>query len=177
MNNLPPIQAKHYRVQVLTEHYEFAGALEPFGLLMIYLNDPEHSTIILKNAQAVTLDMETVSQLDTFQSEELLMHRDEIIAINLLDPVTPGTIKLMPRRERLRVFLPRFILQATFSCGAEARLGDFFDSTAGFWAAALDAAVRPILPTKHPTFTESKTILINKQHIRFYQLVKEQGAG
>jgi len=41
-----------------------------------------------------------------------------------------------------------------------------------YWVAATDALVRPILPTKHPAFTQGKLVLINKRHIRFYQLVK-----
>ncbi|HEY4581008.1 MAG TPA: hypothetical protein VIG89_08230, partial [Candidatus Acidoferrales bacterium] len=104
--SLPTLEVRHYRVELITDHYLLAGLLEPFGTLMTYLNNPERKTVHLKNVSISALDV--TSTVNTFVLEELWMRREEIMMILLLDPVSPATVPLLPFREKLRVFTERF---------------------------------------------------------------------
>ena len=165
--SLPVIQLRHYRAELLTEWYLLTGEIEPFGPLGAYLNDANRVNVMLKNVLAAALDAGNV--MDTFQAAELLVVRDEIVAIHLLDPVSGSTVQLLPRKEKLLVFAGRLVVQALFHCGPDTGPHDIFEATPGRWAACSEARVHPLLPFKRPIFGEAKLLLINKRHIQFYQ--------
>jgi hypothetical protein len=165
------LQSQHFAVELLTEHYFFSGALEPLGMLQNYLNHPERVTLQFKQISGGALD--AGSKLPTLQAEEIWMRRDEILAIRFLDPLSPATMQLLPRKEKLRVFLPRFIIQAVFRCGVDTNLADLFDTMNSYWAPATDAMVHPLLPCAAPVFSAATLLLINRRHLRFYQPVKD----
>jgi hypothetical protein len=168
--SLPGIQTRHYQVELLTEHYLLSGELEPFGPLMLYLNDPGRSALRLRNAEARALDPEMA--LAVFHSDDMMVRKDEAILIRPLDAVSQSTVPLMARRLLLQVFASRFVLQAAFPCGQETQAADIFDVSPGQWAAGVDAQVYPVQHSEQPVFHEAKIILLNKSHIRFYQAVK-----
>jgi hypothetical protein len=111
--------------------------------------------------------------VETFRAEELMVAKDDIIAINLLNPVSQTTVQLLPRRERLLVFTSRLIVQADFHCGPDTRANDLFEATPGRWAPASDGHTYPIMPTRIPVFSALRLLLVNKRHIRMYHAVGE----
>lgn len=168
--SLPNIQAKHYQVELLSEHYLLSGELEPFGPMMIYLNDPGRSALRLKNTQARALDPGLA--VPTFHSEDMMVRKDEAILIRPLDAVSQSTVPLMARRLLLQVFASRFVLQGAFPCGQETQVAEILDLSPGQWVACVDAQVYPVQHSEQPIFQQAKMILLNKNHIRFYQAVK-----
>ncbi len=164
------VQQRQYPVEIVSEHYLFAATLEPIGQMMTFLNDPERRTYQLKKVTATNLD--PGGTLDRFQAEALYLRRDEMAAIRLLEPVTTQTVPLMPKADRLRVFLPRFVVQATFHRGLDSRLNDIFDMH-GVWTPATDAHIFHLQTPRHSIFQEAHTLLVNKRLIRFYQPVQE----
>jgi hypothetical protein len=167
---LPELKAHQYEVEFLTEHYVFAGVLEPRGLLMVYLNDVDRRTLPLRDVTATSLD--TGSSVGSFKAGELFVRRDEISAIRLFARPSAQTVPLMPMADTLRLFTPRFAVQAVFHRGPETRLSDLFDGS-GLWAPATDAKVYALFPTKHAVAVEAPMLIVNKTHIRFYQVVTE----
>ena len=165
------LQTRHYAVEILTEHYLISAALEPPGMLMNYLNHPDRTTLQFKQVTATALD--PGGKLPTFQAEELWLRRDEMAALRFVDMVSPSTMPLLPRKEKLRVFLPRFLVQAVFRCGTDTAVGDIFDSMTSYWAPATEARVHPLLPCACPVFSEAAQLLVNRRQIRFYQPIKE----
>jgi hypothetical protein len=165
------LQTRHYSIEILTEHYYFTAALEPPGMLLNYLNHPDRTTFLFKQAAASALD--AGSKLPAFQADELWLRRDEIVAFHFVDMLSSGTMPLLPRKEKLRVFVTRFVVQAVFRCGADTALGDIFDSMNSYWAPATEARVHPLLPCACPVFSEAALLLVNRRHIRFYQPIKE----
>src|SRR3989304_8238068 len=98
---VPTPQLRHYRSDLLTGHFVFTGGMGPFGPLMTYLNDTNRNTVHLKNVDAVALDAGNV--MDTFHTEDLIVSRDEIMAIRLAEQVSGGTVQLLARREKLLI--------------------------------------------------------------------------
>ncbi len=165
------LQVRHYPVEVLTEHFLFAAALEPPGMLQTYLNHPDRITLSLKQVSATALD--PGGKLATFQADELWVRRDEIIAIRFPNSLSTATMQLLPRKEKLRVFLTRFVVQGVFRCGVDTGLGDMFDTMNTYWALVGEARLFPLLPSPVPVFSDAPLLLVNRRHIRFYQPVKE----
>jgi hypothetical protein len=166
------LSTRHYSVEVLTEHYLFSAALEPPGMLLNYLNHPDRTTFQFKQVTATALD--SGSKLAAFPADELWLRRDEIVAIHFKAPLSAGTLPLLPRKEKLRVFLTRFVVQAVFRCGTDTIVGDIFDTMTSYWAPATEARVHPLLACVCPVFSEAALLLVNRRHIRFYQPIKEE---
>src|SRR5574337_2178014 len=101
--SLPGFQIRHYQVELLSEHYVLSGELEPFGPLMIYLNDPERSALRLQNLQGCAL--EPGMTIDNLRAEDMMVRKDEVILIRPLDAVSQSTVPLLARRQVLQVFI------------------------------------------------------------------------
>ncbi len=161
------IQTREYAAEILTNHYLLTGELVPLGPLLTFLNLTDRGVVAVKDVTAAALD--EGSAAEAFRAVEMIVAKDEIIAIRLLDRVTQGTVQLLPRRERLLVFTPRVVIQAFFHCGPDTRVGDLFESTPGRWAPATDALIHPLLPMRVPVFEKANVLLVNKRHVRLYQ--------
>ena len=170
MLNLPNIPSRQYEVEILTEDYMLSGELEPFGPLMLYLNNLERSSLRLKNS--VGRALATGMQIETFRSEDMMVRKDEVILIRPVDAVSQSTVPLLARRQLLQVFISRFVLQAAFPCGQETQVGEIFDMSPGHWIPCVEAQVYPLQRAEQPLFTAAKIMLLNKTYIRFYQAVK-----
>jgi hypothetical protein len=163
----PTIQQREYTAEVLTNHYLLTGELAPLGPLLTFLNIADRGVVVVRDVKAAALDEGNAA--DSFHADELIVAKDEIIAIRLAHAVTQATVQLLPRRERLLVFTPRIVVQGYFHCGPDTRVGDLFEATPGRWAPATDALVHTLLPVRVPVFETAKMLLVNKRHVRMYQ--------
>jgi hypothetical protein len=163
---LPNLQTREYEAEVLTNQYLITGDLVPLGPLLTFLDLADRGVVSVHDVSAVAL--EAKNSVEAFRADELIVAKDDIIAIRLLHPVTQGTVQLLPRRERLLVFTSRLVVQAYFHCGPDTRVGDLFEATPGRWAPASEAQVYPLTPLRIPVFAEAPLLLLNKRHIRMY---------
>lgn len=166
----PSLTLREYQADVLTEDYLLTGNMAPFGPLLAYLNQTDRGILVMKGVEAAALD--AAGLVANFQAEELIVIKDDIVAIRLNQAVSQATVHLLPRQEKLLVFTPRFVIQAGFHCGPDTRVTDLFEATPGRWAAASDARVFPLRQGRQASFAEAKILLVNKRHIRFYQTAK-----
>jgi hypothetical protein len=168
---LPKLQSKQYKVEIFTPQFLLSGILEPIGSLMPYLNNADRNNILMKQVSAAPIDPST--SLPTFTADELWVPRKELLALKFLDTISPDTMPLLVNKEKLRVFLPHLVVQATFSRGADTKIYEIFDVISGDWVAAADAQIYPLHPTKCQFGRDAQRMLIIKRHIQFYQPVKE----
>lgn len=168
---MPQLQSKKYKVEIFTSQFLLSGTLEPIGSLMPYLNNADRNNILLK--QVSTTPIDTTYNLPTFNAEELWIPRKELIAIRFLDAISQDTMPLLANKEKVRVFLPHLVVQATFSRGADTKIHEIFDVLSGDWVTAADAQIYPMHPMKCQFGHESQKMLIIKRHIQFYQHIKE----
>jgi hypothetical protein len=166
----PSLTLREYRADVLTQEYLLTGQLAPLGPLLAFLDQADRGIMTLKQAHAVALD--PASQVGSFQADELIVTKHDVIAIRLQEAVTQATVHLLPRREKMLVFMPSIIIQAEFHCGPDTRASDLLEATPGRWATASEARIFPLRASKQALFQEAKILLVNKRHIRFYQPLK-----
>jgi hypothetical protein len=169
--SMPQLKSKQYKVEVFTPQFLLTGTLEPIGALMPYLNNADRNNILLKQVSASPI--ETTTSLPTFTADELWIPRKELLIMKFLDSLTADTMPLLPTKEKIRVFLPHIVVQATFSRGPDTKIHEIFDVISGDWVAAADAQIYPLHPTKIQIGRDAQRLLIVKRHIQFYQPVKE----
>jgi len=167
--SLPDLQSKQYSLELLTEYYLMQCVVEPFGMLMTYLDSPDRTNILIKNVTMIGLGVD--SKVDLIKIKELWVQRHEILAIRLAEEDLQGAVQKLPALETLRVFMPRFVLQGTITHGEDTRLGDMFEVMKGTWAAMTDAQVFPHTAMKAQVFRSTPFLLVNKNRIRFYEAV------
>lgn len=166
---LPQLQPREYLSEVVTLQFLLTGDLVPLGPLLTYLNVADRAIITMRDVSASALD--AGMSVETFRAEELMVSKDDIIAINLVNPVSQTTVQLLPKRERLLVFTPRLVVQADFHCGPDTRANDLFEATPGRWAPASDAQIYPLARPRVPIFSTSRLLLVNKRHVRMYHVL------
>jgi len=168
---LPKLQSKQYKVEVFTPQFLLSGVLEPVGSLMSYLNNVDRNNLSIKQVNATPI--EPAFSLPTFAAEELWLPHKELIAIRFLDAISSDTMPLLSNKEKVRVFLPHIVVQATFSRGADTKIHEIFDVLSGDWVAAADAQIFPLHPMKCQFGRDAQRMLIIKRHIQFYQHINE----
>jgi hypothetical protein len=165
----PEVARKQYPLEVLTEHYHFQCKVEPVGMLMTYLDSPDRCNILFKDITMSGLG--TDSTVDAIKIKDLWVQRKEIIAISLSEADLQGVVQKFPAQERLRIYLPRFMIQGTLTHGQDTRLGDMFEVMKGTWAAVNHAQIFPLTTMKAHLFREAPFLLVNKDRIRFYEAI------
>jgi len=168
---MPQLKSKQHPVEVFTLQFTVTAILEPIGALTPYLENADRKTFLFKQANVTPI--ETSLSLPTFTADELWIPRKEIVAMRFLEPSISETVRLLPNKTKLRLFMPHFVVQATFSHGPDTKLNEIFDATSSDWITAADARIYPLLPTRSKIVSEAQSLLVIKHHIQFYQPVKE----
>lgn len=169
--SLPGVEIKQYQLEVLTEHYLMQCVAEPVGMLMTYLDSPERANLQFKDVTLTGLS--TDSNVNSIKIRELWVQRNEVIAIGLDESSLQGAVQKLPAKERLRIFLPRFVVQGTLTRGEDTRIGDMFDVMKGTWAAVFDAQIFPLTAIRAHPIREAQFMLVNKDRIRFYEVTSD----
>ena len=167
--SMPDLESKQYPLEILTEYYLIQCVAEPVGLLMTYLDAPDRFNILLKNVTMTGLG--TDSKVGIVKMKELWVQRSEIIAIRVEEVDLEGTIQKLPAQEKLRIFMPRFVVQGILTRGEDTRLGDMFEVIKGTWAAMFNAQVYPHTEMKAQVFRDAPLLLLNKNQIHFYEAI------
>jgi hypothetical protein len=167
--SMPQLKVRQFHVEVVTEQYVLNGIIEPVGTLMAFIGNRDNKNVHLKNLNAGAVDPASI--LAHFSAEELWITRKEVIAIRFVDQLSANTVPLLPHKDKLRVFLPNFVVQGIFAHGADTPLAEVFESASGDWVASIDAQIYPTIQTKAIIGHVAATILIAKQHVHFYHKV------
>jgi hypothetical protein len=171
MSSMPALKVRQFRVEVITEHYVLSGIIEPVGTLVSFITSRDKKNLHLKQITASAID--PASTLGLFNAEELYVSRPEVIAIRFMDQLSANTVPLLPHRDKVRVYLPNFVVQGIIAHGADTPLGEVFEQGTSEWTPSVEAQIFPLVQTKARTGREPATILITKHHIQFYHVVKE----
>jgi len=170
--SLPSLESQNLKVEILTEHYQVVGMLQLFGMVSTFLNQHDRINYPITRASFIALD--TTSTVAAIQMDEALIRRDEIVVLRILEGDTQGLVQRLPVAEKVRLFVPRFVIQGTTLRGADTTISEVFESQAGLWASVSDTHVHPLTTLRSAVFHEAPLLLINKRHIRFYEKIKEQ---
>lgn len=167
--SLPEIGSNRYSLEVLTEQYLMQCVAEPVGMLMTYLDSPERANLLFKDITLTGLNAD--STVNSIKIKELWVQRSEIIAICLREDDLQGAVQKLPAQEKLRIFLPGFVVQGVLTHGEDTRQGDMFEVVKSSWVAVNTAQVFPLTNVKAHPFREAPFLLVNKDRIRFYEVL------
>ncbi len=167
--SLPAMQPQKHALELLTEHYLIQCSVEPVGLLMTWLDSPDRANFQIRDATLTGLGADSAVHAIKFQ--ELFIMRNEVTAIRVDEADLQGAVPTLRASERVRIFIPRFVVQGTLTHGEDTRLGDMFEIMKGTWAALHNAQVFPLTAIQAQVFREAPLLLVNKNRIRFYESV------
>jgi hypothetical protein len=165
----PDVASKQFHLEVLTENYLMQCVVEPVGMLMTYLDSPDRGNLLFKDITMTGLAPD--STVDAIKIKELWVQRKEIIAVSLDEADLQGSVQKLPAHEKLRIYLPRFMVQGTLTRGQDTRLGDMFEVMKGTWAAVSNAQIFPLTAMKTHLLRDAPFLLVNKDRIRFYEAI------
>lgn len=165
--SIPMMPSNQYALELLTEHYLIQGNVEPVGLLITYLDSPDRANFQVKNATLTGLGADSTVHAAKFQ--EIFVMRNEVAAIRVNEVDLQGAIPTLRTSERVRIFIPRFVVQGTLTHGEDTRMGDIFEIMKGTWVALHNAQVFPLTAIQVQVFHEAPLLLVNKNRIRFYE--------
>jgi hypothetical protein len=136
-------------------------------MLMTYLDSPDRNNMLFKDVTMTGLA--TDSTMDSIKIKELWVQRKEIVTISLAEADLQGVVQKLPAQEKLRIYMPRFMIQGTVTHGQDTRLGDMFEVMKGTWAAVSHAQIFPLTAMKVNPLREAPFLLVNKGCIHFYE--------
>lgn len=165
--SLPDLTSKKFQLDILTEYYWMQCIVEPVGMLMTYLDSPDRENILIKDVTMTSLG--TDSKVGTIRMKELWVQRSEIVAIRVKEEDLEGSVQKLPGQEKLRIFLPRFVVQGDLTHGEDTKIGDMFEVMKGTWASISNAQIFPHTEMKSQVFRVTPFLLVNKNRIRFYE--------
>lgn len=165
----PEFASKQYALEVLTEYYLLQCNVEPVGMLMTYLDSPDRNNFLFKEITMTGLATDSI--VDCIKVKELWVQRSEVIAICLDEVSLQGAVQKLPAHEKLRIYMPRFMIQGALTHGQDTRLGDMFEVMKGTWAAVFNAHIFPLTAMRTHPPREAPFLLINKDRIRFYEVI------
>lgn len=165
--SLPAMQPQNYALELLTEHYLIQCHVEPIGLLMTWLDSPDRANFQIRDATLTGLGAD--SAVHAIKFRELFIMRNEVTAIRVDEADLQGAVPTLRASERVRLFIPRFVVQGTLTHGEDTRLGDMFEIMKGAWVALHNAQVFPLTAIQAQVFHEAPLLLVNKNRIRFYE--------
>jgi hypothetical protein len=160
------LQRPRYPVQVITTQYVFTGEVEPFGPLVLWLNDTSREAISLYGVQGAALDAGRA--VETLARDELLLLKHDIVAIDLPSPEARQTVSLMPRSEKVVIYTARFVFSGAYSLSAETRLPEMLDTLKGDFFPLLSAQLHPLSPPRVPVFRASEMVILNRRQLSAY---------
>ena len=115
--SLPELESKQYPLEILTEYYLMQCNVEPPGMLMTYLDSPDRLNVLLKNITMTGLG--TDSMVASIKIKELWVQRSEIVVIRVNEADLQGAVQKLPAQEKLRLFMPRFVVQGIVTRGVD----------------------------------------------------------
>ncbi len=168
---LPNLESKQYQLEILTEFYMMQCMVEPVGMLMTYLDSPDRANLLLKNV--IMTGLGTESKVNQVKMNELWVRRTQVLVIRLNEAELEDAVQKLPALEKLRIFMPRFVVQGTLTHGEDTHIGDMFEMMKGTWAGVSNAQVFPHTAMKVQVFREAPFLLLNKNRIRFYEAIND----
>jgi hypothetical protein len=163
---VPP--KRRWPAEIFTSDLHFKGKLEPFGQLLDTLNDVRRDCMVVTDVIITPLDAD--NPLDSFAMQELTLSVARISFISLLNEEDRRAIALLPNKQYIIAYMPRFVLRAEFRLGGDMRPRDMLDTFSNNFLAVGNATIYPLFAPKIAFSLEFPLLLINKRHILSYHI-------
>ncbi len=155
-----------YPINIVTQGYYYTGKVSPVGPILIWFNDPERHAFPVSEVAATALD--GGSAVDSFTRDDIFMLKPDVVVVDVVSPEARKQVQLIQHTQKLVVYTARFVINASFPCSADSRMGDMFDGLKGDFVPLTGAQVYPIRPSRAPVFRTSEMIILNTRFITAY---------
>ena len=161
--SMPQTQSLCYPVQVLTTHSHIQGTMEPIGPVINYLNDVDRRHIPLLEATVSPL---TTNPLGQVARSQLIIPKNDIVALYLDDAAARSGFQLLRRIERSIFYMPSLVCRAEFHLGIDTRWQDMLGLLVGDFFAVTNATVFPLIALPGPFPQQTDLLVLNRLHVQ-----------
>lgn len=155
-----------HEVQILTASFQFSGELEALGDTFGYIDDAGRECLSLHDAYLAPLT--PGNPLKGLQRPTVVVRRPQVAFFYFTSAETRGSIRLLPRTEGIVAYTPVAVCRGNFHLTAEARLGDFIETIAGYFIPVSEAQVFPLVGFPAPFPLEADLMLLGRDQIQTY---------
>ncbi len=160
------LQRVRYPVNVLTPLVYYSGSVQPIGPMSLWINDLERGAIPLYDAKGGALD--AGSALDSFAREELIVLKQDIVAVDILSEEARKQVPMMSNVAKVAIYTDRFVFSGSFPTSVETKIPDMLDGLKGEFFPVRAAQIYPLRPTRAPVFRTSELVLLNRRFVTSY---------
>lgn len=160
------VSQRLYRVEMFTHSFKIEGKLEPMGEVVNALNDRRRNYMPVHEATVTPIPAS--NPLSPFTVPELIISKQDIVFVTLLDAADYEDMRLMANISILTVYTAHFVLRAEFHMGGEMRQRDFMDATTSDFIPVTKAQCFPLIPTKTALPDQRPFVVVNKQFVSMY---------
>ena len=157
---------KLYRCEVFTEAFKIMGKLEPTGEILTALGDRQRTCIPVHDAEIVPVPAQ--SPLGPLAVPELIINKDNVTMVALLDAADYDDIRLQTSVTVLTAYTPAFAIQAEFHLGGELRVRDFIDGLAYDFVPVTNAKLFPLISSRMKLTDSLPFVILNTNAITMY---------
>ena len=160
-------QIQEYTVELLTSTVHVSGKVSLLGDFILYLNDTQRLTIVVKDAQVTPL--QTDWRVGGVSRPQAVVPKSKVHILMVAD-LNPDALQLMPHPQQLIVYTDTFVVNATLYIGADTNVPDIFYVSPGPFFPATQAQVYSVKPLNVEIKRAAPVIFIHREHIGvFYQ--------
>jgi hypothetical protein len=157
---------QRYDVQALGRSFQFVGQMEPLGRLIDYMADPERTTYPLFDVKISP--MTPGGPLSGINRPEAIVSSQELGLIYFLDAEYRKKVDVYPSFDRVIAYTPHAILRGRFHRGAETKMRDCFDMTAGSYTVMTEASIFPLTELVAPFPRQADLLIVNRFYVNIY---------
>ena len=161
---VPP--SEYHEVQILTTYFQFSGQLEVVGAVLNYINDQARDSYSLHDARLTPLT--PGSPLRGLARPHVVVRRSQVVFLYFTSAEIRDSIHALARSELLVAYTPIAVCLAQFHMAAEAKIGDFIESTQGELLLASEARVFPLVEFPAPFPAQAELLLVGRSQLLSY---------
>jgi len=155
-----------YRCEVFTDTFKIEGKLEPMGDIINALDDKGRDCMPIHDATMTPISAH--NPLSSIVIPELILNKQNLAFITLLDPSDYEDIRLQTNIAVLTAYTSSFAIQGEFHLGGEVRVRYFLDSVVAEYVPVTNAKLFPLVPPKANIATHRPFVIINTNFITMY---------
>jgi hypothetical protein len=160
----PP--STRHEVQILTCHFQFSGQMEAVGPVLSFVNDSARESLPLYDVRLTPLT--PGSPLMGLSRPHVVVRKPQVVLAYFASAETRASIHTLARTEPLVAYTPVAVCRGEFHMPAEARIGDFVESTQGELLAVTNARIFPLIEFPAPFPTDVELVLVGRSQLLSY---------
>jgi hypothetical protein len=163
---LGKIELPVYQAEAITPDYLVRGEFQPVGPMLPYLRDAGRRYVPFKETTVAAF--EAGNPLTKLQPSVVMLNKDEIVALNVLDQAGLEAAQLLATKHKMILYTRRFVLRGYLHMGVEDLPLDVLSSSNFDYMGMTETVIYPLKSSGRSPQPGAPLTLINRKRVIFY---------